>query len=79
MNTPDDPDLQAMRGANYDEWFLRELNKGIAAADRGKFLEHLDVRKPVDERTPIDSRHGCSSPRRDHFVVALSVGGLTIH
>ena len=38
--------------ANYDGWFLCEVNNGIAAADRGKFVEHLDVRKLIDERYP---------------------------
>lgn len=52
MNTQDDPGLQATRGANYDEWFLREVNKAIATADRGKFVEHLDVRKLIDEWYP---------------------------
>jgi hypothetical protein len=33
MHTPDDPDLQAKRGLNHEEWFLREVDKGIAAAD----------------------------------------------
>jgi predicted transcriptional regulator len=50
MNTPDDPDLQTPRGANYDRWFLCEVNKGIAAADRGKFVKYLDVGKLIDER-----------------------------
>lgn len=31
------------RMVNYDEWFIREVEKGIAAADRGEFIEHGDV------------------------------------
>ena len=28
------------RLVNYDEWFIREVEKGLAAADRGEFIEH---------------------------------------
>ena len=52
MDTPDHPDLRAMREAGYSEWFLREVDEGIAAAGRGKFAEHLDVRKLIDDRCP---------------------------
>jgi predicted transcriptional regulator len=31
------------RMVNYDEWFIREVEKGIAAADRGEFIEHSEV------------------------------------
>lgn len=31
------------RMVNYDEWFIREVEKGIAAADRGEFIEHGEV------------------------------------
>lgn len=40
------------RMVNYDEWFLREVDKGIAAADRGDLVEHAEVRKMIDERYP---------------------------
>jgi predicted transcriptional regulator len=40
------------RMVNYDEWFLREVDEGLAAADRGKFVGHSDVRKMIDERYP---------------------------
>lgn len=52
MDTPDNPDLRAKRGLNYEEWFLREVDKGIAAADLGKLVDHSDVRKLIDERYP---------------------------
>jgi hypothetical protein len=52
MDTPDNPDLCVARGPNYDEWFLREVDKGIAEADCGKFVGHSDVRKLIDERYP---------------------------
>lgn len=25
---------------NYDDWFLREVEKGLAAADRGELVDH---------------------------------------
>jgi predicted transcriptional regulator len=28
------------RMVNYDDWFVGEVEKGIAAADRGEFIEH---------------------------------------
>ena len=40
------------RLGNYDEWFLREVEKGLAAADRGEFVEHSDLRKMIDVRYP---------------------------
>jgi predicted transcriptional regulator len=40
------------RFLDYDAWFLREVDKGLAAADRGEFVEHDDVRKMSDSRYP---------------------------
>ena len=40
------------RLVDYDEWFLREVEKGLAAADRGEFIEHEDVKKLIDRRYP---------------------------
>ncbi len=40
------------RMVNYDEWFLREVDKGLAAADRGQLVDHADVRKLIDQRYP---------------------------
>jgi predicted transcriptional regulator len=37
---------------NYNEWFLREVDKGLAAADRGELVDHADIRKMIDERYP---------------------------
>ena len=37
---------------NYDEWFLCEVEKGLAAADRGEFVDHNDVRKMIEARYP---------------------------
>lgn len=38
------------RLVNYDEWFLREVDKGIEAAAAGKFVDHDAVGKLIDER-----------------------------
>jgi predicted transcriptional regulator len=40
------------RLVSYDEWFLREVQKGLAAADRGELVDHDEVRKLIDERYP---------------------------
>ena len=40
------------RMVNYDEWFIREVEKGIAAAGRGEFVEHGEVRRRIDQRYP---------------------------
>jgi RHH-type transcriptional regulator, rel operon repressor / antitoxin RelB len=40
------------RFVDYDEWFLRELEKGIAQADQGEFIEHDDIGKLIDSRHP---------------------------
>ena len=31
------------RFVDYDEWFIREVEKGMASADRGELLTHEDV------------------------------------
>ncbi len=40
------------RLVDYDDWFLQEVDKGLAAADRGEFVEHDAVRKLIDRRYP---------------------------
>ena len=40
------------RLVDYDEWFLREVEKGLAAADRGESIEHDDVLKMIESRYP---------------------------
>jgi predicted transcriptional regulator len=40
------------RMVDHDEWFLREVDKGLAAADRGELVDHSDVRKMIDQRYP---------------------------
>ncbi|MSV31293.1 MAG: hypothetical protein EXQ57_02120 [Bryobacterales bacterium] len=37
---------------HYDEWFSREVDKGLAAADKGEFVEHGDVRRMIETRYP---------------------------
>jgi predicted transcriptional regulator len=37
---------------DYDEWFAREVDEGLAAADRGEFVEHERVRELIDRRYP---------------------------
>jgi predicted transcriptional regulator len=40
------------RFVSYDEWFIREVEKGLAAADRGEFIEHEEIGKLIDRRYP---------------------------
>jgi predicted transcriptional regulator len=40
------------RLVDYDEWFLREVKKGLAAADRGEFIEHDEIHNLIDSRYP---------------------------
>ncbi len=40
------------RMVNYDEWFLQEVETGIATADRGELIDHEDVKKLIDRKYP---------------------------
>jgi predicted transcriptional regulator len=40
------------RLVDYEDWFLEEVERGIAAADRGEFTEHEAIRKLIDSRYP---------------------------
>lgn len=40
------------RLVGYEEWFVREVEQGLAAADRGEFIEHAEVGKLIDNRYP---------------------------
>ena len=40
------------RFVDYDEWFLGEVDKGIAAADRGDLIDHDDIGKRINSRYP---------------------------
>lgn len=35
-----------------EDWFLQEVDKGLAAADAGELVEHEDVRRMIDVRYP---------------------------
>jgi len=40
------------RLVNYDAWFTSEVEKGLAAADRGELTDHEAVRTMIDSRYP---------------------------
>jgi len=40
------------RLVDYDQWFVREVQKGLAAADRGELIDHEDVGKLIGSRYP---------------------------
>jgi predicted transcriptional regulator len=40
------------RLVNYDAWFVSEVEKGLAAADRGELTDHQAVRALIDRRYP---------------------------
>jgi predicted transcriptional regulator len=40
------------RFLDYGEWFAREVEKGLAAADRGVLSEHADIGNLIDRRYP---------------------------
>ena len=40
------------RFMDYDDWFLREVEAGIAAADRGEFIKHEDILKLINQLYP---------------------------
>ena len=40
------------RLVNYDEWFAREVEKGLAAADRGELIDHEEIGKLIAQRYP---------------------------
>jgi predicted transcriptional regulator len=42
------------RLVNYDEWFVREVEKGLAAADRGELIDQKEIGELIAERYPIN-------------------------
>jgi len=40
------------RMVSYDEWFVREVERGIAAAEEGKLLDHDEVGRRIESRYP---------------------------
>jgi predicted transcriptional regulator len=35
-----------------DDWFIHEVEQGLAAADRGEFIDHEEIGKLIDSRYP---------------------------
>lgn len=40
------------RFVNYDEWFVGEVDKALAAADRGELIDHEAIGNLIDRRYP---------------------------
>lgn len=40
------------RFVRSDDWLIREVKKGLEAADRGEFIDHEEVGKLIDSRYP---------------------------
>jgi predicted transcriptional regulator len=40
------------RLVGYDEWFVREVGNGVAAAESGRFVEHSEVRGMIEALYP---------------------------
>jgi len=40
------------RFVDYDEWFVREVEKGLASADRGELLTHEEVGARLEKLIP---------------------------
>jgi RHH-type transcriptional regulator, rel operon repressor / antitoxin RelB len=40
------------RFVNYDEWFVREVDKGLAPADQGELINHEAIGNLIDRRYP---------------------------
>jgi predicted transcriptional regulator len=38
------------RFVDYDEWFIREVEKGLASADGGELLSHAEVGARLEKR-----------------------------
>jgi toxin ParE1/3/4 len=58
------------RMVNYDEWFLREVDKGLAAADRGELVDHSDVTQICDY---IDQHRSGAAARRIALAIHHSI------
>jgi len=40
------------RMVSHDQWFLREVEKGLEEAERGEFVDHSEVRRMIEKRYP---------------------------
>ena len=45
------------RFVDYDEWFIREVEKGIASADRSELLSHEEVGARLEKRIAEKQSH----------------------
>lgn len=56
-----DPEMLAKeaieRLLDYDEWFIREVEVGLASADSGKLLAHEEVGKRVEKFIAAKQTH----------------------
>lgn len=37
---------------DHNEWFVTEVEKGLAAADRGELIDHDEIEKLINRRYP---------------------------
>ena len=44
---------------DYDEWFAREIEKGLEQIDSGEVLDHDDVGKRLEKRLAEKQRYAC--------------------
>ena len=54
------------RFVNYDAWFLAEVEKGLAAAERGELIEHEGVLKLIESDIRITKIPDSSSLSATH-------------
>ena len=47
------------RFVDYDEWFIREVEKGLAQTERGEVLTHEEVGARMEKLIEKQSRVGC--------------------
>ncbi len=40
------------RFVDHDEWFIQEVGKGLAAADRSEFIDYEEIGKLINSRYP---------------------------
>lgn len=40
------------RWLDYDRWFLLEAERGLEEADRGERIDHLEIRRQIEQRYP---------------------------
>jgi predicted transcriptional regulator len=45
-------DFNSSVSGAHEDWFLRAVDEGLAAADRGEFIDHDDLRQMIDRKYP---------------------------